>query len=92
MEMPKRKPKKLGESLEKPEVIEKSVKMTLNKREIGTPQYIIIVPREIERFFGLKEKGDYYFQFIIEVSETKDKSIFRFNIIKGGKNGKKSTS
>ena len=77
-ELPKRKAKEFGIP-STPEVIEKTVRMTLHKG-----QFIVRIPKTISEFLKIKE-GD-KFQFIVEVAQysmPEEKSKLSFKIVRG---------
>jgi len=74
---PKRETKELGIPPE-PEVIEKTMRMTLHKG-----QFIVRIPKTISQFLKIK-KGD-KFQFIVEVAQrplAKEESKLSFKIVR----------
>ena len=78
MTLPRRKSEPVTYNKDKPEIIEKEVKMTKHKG-----QFLIRIPKEISEFLEIKE-GD-KFKFKVEVApidKPKEKSKLKFNIVR----------
>jgi len=63
------------------EIYEKTMKMTLMKGSLGTDQFFVRIPKELEDFLEIK-KGD-SFKFWIDIKIPKEKSKLIFSIIRG---------